>query len=214
MGTALAPARAFVTPIWPGQRPAESSSRFEWHRSETLARADYRCSLCHGLGLRGGRIESTQPCNCTLRAIYRAVMEHYHRKRNETENCSSRCALAQFGEGHTGRRKWAWGYPDHEFLADVEIRAKSVLPFRERRVFELSELQGMDFRGCCRILDIDKGNFFHAVYRMQHLLGRAFRETKPHPLYPIGLYYGEQSSERNRRTIAKPTAPKMMGQFQ
>lgn len=49
----------------------------EWTRSETLAQAAPGCNTCLGLGLRIGRHETTHPCNCVLRAIFRACFEHF-----------------------------------------------------------------------------------------------------------------------------------------
>jgi hypothetical protein len=41
---------------------------------------------------------------------------------------------------------------------------------------------------CCRKLNMDRGNFFHAVYRIEQKLGRVFRELEPYPLFPIDDY--------------------------
>jgi hypothetical protein len=49
----------------------------EWTRSETLALAAPACNMCLGLGLRIGRNEATNPCNCVLRAIFRACFEQF-----------------------------------------------------------------------------------------------------------------------------------------
>jgi hypothetical protein len=43
---------------------------------------------------------------------------------------------------------------------------------------------------CCRQMQMEKGLFFHAVYRIQQKLGRAFRETRPYPLFPLDEYFG------------------------
>jgi hypothetical protein len=200
---ALAPAPAFVTPIWPNRTARAVPARFEWHRGETLAIADHHCAFCHGLGLCGGRLDATQPCNCVLRAIFRAVMQHYHLKRERSDCQFSRCTLANFGAGNTGRRKWAWGHPDHEFMVDAEMLAKRILEPEEHRIFKLHELSGLDWRDCCRILRTEKGKFFHAVYRMEQKYGRAAREMQPYPLYPIGVYYGYQTGANS---IQWPTA--------
>jgi hypothetical protein len=37
---------------------------------------------------------------------------------------------------------------------------------------------------------MDRGNFFHAIYRIEKLLGRAFSELQPYPLYPLDEYFG------------------------
>jgi hypothetical protein len=37
---------------------------------------------------------------------------------------------------------------------------------------------------------MERGNFFHAVYRIQQQLGLVFRETKPFALFPLDEYFG------------------------
>jgi hypothetical protein len=39
-------------------------------------------------------------------------------------------------------------------------------------------------------LKIDRGTFFHTVYRVEEKLGRAFAETEPYALYPLDDYFG------------------------
>jgi len=45
--------------------------------SETLALAAPGCNICLGLGLRIGRSNSINPCNCVLRAIFRTCFERF-----------------------------------------------------------------------------------------------------------------------------------------
>jgi hypothetical protein len=42
---------------------------------------------------------------------------------------------------------------------------------------------------CARKLGIDRGSFFHAVYRIEQKLGRVFRELEPYPLFPLDEYF-------------------------
>jgi len=37
---------------------------------------------------------------------------------------------------------------------------------------------------------MDRGEFFHNIYRIEQKLGRAFAELKPFPLYPLDEYFG------------------------
>jgi hypothetical protein len=48
---------------------------------------------------------------------------------------------------------------------------------------------GADWKLCTRKLGIDRGNFFHAVYRIEQKLGRVFRELEPYCLYPLDEYF-------------------------
>jgi hypothetical protein len=45
-------------------------------------------------------------------------------------------------------------------------------------------------------LRIERGQFFHEVYRIQQQLGRAYRETVPYPLFPIDEYFGGTEREK------------------
>ena len=36
---------------------------------------------------------------------------------------------------------------------------------------------------------MDRGNFFHAVYRIEQKLGKVFRELKPYALFPLDEYF-------------------------
>jgi hypothetical protein len=38
-------------------------------------------------------------------------------------------------------------------------------------------------------LKIDRGTFFHEVYRIEQLLGRRFADLEPYPLYPVNEYF-------------------------
>ncbi|MCC6342243.1 MAG: hypothetical protein IT166_08595 [Bryobacterales bacterium] len=53
---------------------------------------------------------------------------------------------------------------------------------------------------------MDRGNFFHAVYRIEQTLGRTFRELRPYALFPLDEYFG--ATPRNEdpdewRAVAK-----------
>jgi hypothetical protein len=37
---------------------------------------------------------------------------------------------------------------------------------------------------------MDRGNFFHAIYRIERTLGKTFAELRPYPLYPLDEYFG------------------------
>jgi hypothetical protein len=37
---------------------------------------------------------------------------------------------------------------------------------------------------------MDRGSFFHEVYRIEQKLGRIYRELEPYALYPLDEYFG------------------------
>jgi hypothetical protein len=137
----------------------------QWNRSETLALAAPACNICLGLGLRIGRHGATHPCNCVLRAIFRAC----------------------FDPGKD--RRGSWGRKDEEFAADFCLVSKRTLTEPENRIFKYHFLLGADWKLCCTRLGMDRGNFFHAVYRIEQKLGRVFRELEPYSLFPVDDYF-------------------------
>jgi hypothetical protein len=63
----------------------------------------------------------------------------------------------------------------------------------EHRLFRYHFLLGADWKLCTRKLGGDRGNFFHAVYRIEQKLGKAFRELEPYALFPIDEYFSGPS---------------------
>jgi hypothetical protein len=156
----------------------------EWTRSETLAQAAPGCNTCLGLGLRTGRHEAAHPCNCVLRAIFRACFEHF-RDCVSRERYISKVTLDPL----PGKdRRGAWGRKSEEFSADFCLISKRTLTESEYLIFKYHFLLGADWKLCCRKLKMDRGNFFHAVYRIEQKLGRVFRELEPYSLFPIDDY--------------------------
>jgi len=157
----------------------------EWTRSETLALAAPACNMCLGLGLRIGRNEATHPCNCVLRAIFRACFEQF-RDCVSREKFISKVTLDPL----PGKdRKGAWGQKDEEYIADFCLVSKRTLTEVEYRIFKSHFLLGADWKLCCRKLNMDRGNFFHSVYRIQQKMGRVFRELEPYGLFPVNDYF-------------------------
>lgn len=161
----------------------------QWTRSETLALAQQSCSYCLGLGLRPGRAGASTPCNCVFRAIFRACYARF-RQCTSKEKYISRVSL----ESNPGRqRKSVWGLKNEEFIADFCLVSRRTLNDHEYKVFKFHFLLGADWKLCCRKLNIDRGTFFHDVYRIQQKLGRTFRELEPYALFPVDQYFGGTS---------------------
>ncbi len=157
----------------------------EWTRSETLALAAPRCNSCVGLGIRLGHNKKANPCNCVLRAIFRACFERF-RQCASREKYMSKVTL-DFAPGSA--RKGSWGRKDEEYAADFCLVSKRTLNELEYRIFKYHFLLGADWKLCCRRLRMDRGNFFHAVYRIEQKLGRVFRELEPYSLFPVDDYF-------------------------
>jgi hypothetical protein len=165
----------------------------KWTRSEALALAAPNCAICRGLGLRKGREEA--PCNCTFRAIFRACYARF-RHCSTSERHISRISLEANPGGH---RKAVWSRKNEEYIADFCLVSRRVLNDFEYRLFKAHFLLGADWRLCCRKMGMDRGNFFHEVYRIQQRLGRVYRELQPYGLYPLDEYFGGTTRELGPR---------------
>lgn len=165
-----------------------------WTRSETLVLAQQSCTQCYGLGLRPGRGGVDTPCNCVFRAIFRACYARF-KQCADKEAYISRVSL----EANPGRqRKGVYSRKSEEYMADFVLVSRRVLgeDTDAYRLFKFHFLLGADWKLCCRKLDIDRGEFFHEVYRIQQKLGRAFRELEPHALFPLDEYFSSGNPER------------------
>ncbi len=86
-------------------------------------------------------------------------------------------------------RNFSWGRKDEEYMADFILVSRRTLGEFEYKIFKFHFLLGADWKLCCRRLNIDRGTFFHAVYRIQQELGRVFRELEPYGLFPLDEYF-------------------------
>jgi hypothetical protein len=160
-------------------------------RGECLALAKQGCVSCLGLGIKVGRAGQVDACKCVLRAIFRACFARF-RQCASKEKYLSRVSM----ESNAGRqRKSAWGYRNEEYMADFCLLAERTLGSGSlaMKVFRYHMLLGADWKLCCRKLKLDRGNFFHEVYRIEEALGRAFRDTQPYGLFPVDEYFGGAS---------------------
>jgi hypothetical protein len=102
------------------------------------------------------------------------------------EKHMSRVSFDHFGGKE---RRMMWGRKDEEYAADFFLIARRSLDPFHYQVFSYHYLLGADWRLCCRRLKVDRGQFFHAVYRVQETLGRIFYELEPYSLYPPREYF-------------------------
>ena len=157
----------------------------DWSRSETLALAMHQCTQCRGSGLRLGRKNVLAPCNCVLRAIFRACHRRFVTCATQERQCSRIGLEPQLGR----QRPLTWGRKDEEYIADFCLVARRNLEDFEHRLFRYHFLLGADWKLCCRRLGLERGNFFHAIYRIEQKLGRVFRELEPYALFPLDEYF-------------------------
>jgi hypothetical protein len=153
---------------------------------QALALASQSCTHCYGLGTRLGRNGKRPTCNCVWRAVFRACYARF-RRCAQTEKHVSRVNL---GSVTARQRKQVWEMPNEEFAADFTLIARRELHGDEWRLFNYHFLLGADWKLCCRKLGIERGAFFHEVYRIQQKLGCAYAEMQPYALFPLDEYFG------------------------
>jgi hypothetical protein len=140
-----------------------------------------------------------------LRGIFRAC---YGRFRHccEKEKHLSKCSL-EFKPGSNNRS--TWGRKNEEYCADFILIARRVLTPEEYRIFNFHFLLGADWKLCCMRLKMDRGLFFHAIYRIQQTLGRTFRELEPYAWYPLDEYFdgGVRTADPTPKEIASKVLP-------
>jgi hypothetical protein len=182
----------------------------DWSRSETLALAMHHCTNCRGSGLRLGRKQMLSPCNCVLRGIFRACYRRFVTCATQ-ERFIGRVGL----EPHCGqKRPSSWGRKDEEYIADFCLVSRRHLDESDYQLFRYHFLLGADWKLCCRRLKIERGTFFHSVYRIEQKLGRVFRELEPYALYPLNEYfYGASRPHTAIHLKPKPLGPSALPEY-
>ena len=158
----------------------------QWDRSNTIGLATETCKYCEGNGTRVVYKTKASPCNCVFRAIFRACLTRFR-------DCAATGTAFgtvswEFCGGPGGRRMYS--RKQEEYMADFCLVSRRVLDDEDHRLFRYYFLLGADWQLCARQLKMDRGNFFHAIYRIERTLGRAFSEIRPYPLYPLDEYFG------------------------
>jgi hypothetical protein len=153
--------------------------------SDTLCLASQNCTFCFGRGARSRRNGASSVCPCVFRYIFRVCYARFIVCSDKEKHMSSVSLTRIPGP----RRGATFARKDEEFMADFILIGRRTLDEVEQRVFKAHLLLGADWKLCCRQLRMDKGTFFHLVYRVMQKLGKAFAETKPYALFPIADYY-------------------------
>jgi hypothetical protein len=163
-----------------------------WNRSNTIGLASASCCYCEGLGLRPVYKNHTVPCGCVFRSVFRVCM-------NRFRECNA-------NEGLTGTVSWehcsgtqgcrTYSRKREEFMADFCLISRRTLEPAEYQLFRFYFLLGADWKLCAKRLKMERGALFHAIYRIERKLGRAFAETEPYGLFPLDEYFGGVNREK------------------
>lgn len=174
--------------------------KFDWNRSEVVALAKETCTQCQGFGLREQMKKgAAAPCNCVLREVFRICYRRFRFCATQEKHIS-RVRLEQVnGKDH----RQTWGMKNEEYMADFVLVTRKALDEFESMLFRYHFLLGADWKLCCRQMKIERGIFFHAVYRIEQKLGRVFRELQPYSLYPLDEYFGGAVRKKLRSTGGK-----------
>jgi hypothetical protein len=175
----------------------------QWNRSNTIGLAKASCAQCNGYGLRIIRQGVEVPCNCVFRAVFRACFNRFRTCVAREHHIST--ATLEFCAGIASRR--SYGRKTEEYMADFCLVSQRTLDEFERRVFRNHFLLGADWRLCCRQMKIDRGSFFHAIYRIEQKLGHAFTEIEPYALYPTDEYFGGSVSKAGLEELCSQMKP-------
>ena len=129
-----------------------------------------------------------------MRGVFRACYERFHRCLIKETNMGS--AIFAAASGHC-----TWNRKEEEYVADFLLVCQRYLSPPDYRIFRYHYLLGADWQLCTRKLNMDRGNFFHAVYRIQQSLGQAFCQLKPYPLYPVNDYFSHRPLTTSERAM-------------
>jgi hypothetical protein len=159
-----------------------------WNRSNTIGMALPSCGFCEGTGmcdLRHGK--ATRPCDCVFRNIFRACYQTF---KTCAESGQAFGTISwDFVPG--GGRNRMYSRKREEFLADFCLVAKRVLTPSDYKTMVWYFLEGATWQECCGRLGMSRGNFFHTVYRIERVAGKAFAETEPYALFPGYAYFSD-----------------------
>ena|ERR1700733_3764637 len=173
----------------------------DWTHEETIGLSNVRCAKCEGTGLLPGlHRDGKSPCKCVLRNIFRACLKRFYFCA-DNEPYRSKVVLMPC-QGYDVNATWT--RTGEDYMADFYLVAKRTLTEDEFRIFRFHFLLGADWKLCCRRLGIDRGTFFHALYRIEQKLGREYIEIRPYSLFPPDEYFG--GTVRKAKVLTMPTA--------
>jgi hypothetical protein len=176
----------------------------QWTQSNAIGLAKTSCVYCSGVGTREIREGVTVPCNCIFRAIFRACYNRF--KECAALGSHTGSVSMEYWSALDGRRSYSRQRED--YMADFCLVSQRSLSYDEYKLFRYHFLLGADYKLCCRQLKMDRGYFFHTLYRIEQRLGRTFAELEPYALFPLDEYF--RSTVRkgpSRSDVADPRRP-------
>lgn len=171
-------------------------SKYTWTRADVLGVSNTACTLCLGEGLRLRGKSLDQPCKCALREIFSSCLRKFR-------ECTAEQKAAALESNNWSLKKRVWYMRREDYISDFLLTSQRTLAANPQQtaIFRYHFLLGADWKLCCRRLDMNRGDFFHHVYRIQQKLGLAFRETQPYSLFPTDEYFTANCVNRLKERI-------------
>lgn len=152
------------------------------------------CSKCNGSGAKIIYGKTSVVCDCVYRSCFRkCILRHRNNLLNTDNLC--RCNLERSSVGTL-----LYGYKNIEFGADIDLIAKRALKPMQYFIFTRYHIWGLLWYSVCDKVKMNRGNFFHTVYGIEALLGRALMETD---MFPPHKYFSKQHVDFSQ--VGKPT---------
>ncbi len=83
-------------------------------------------------------------------------------------------SVASLDATRTGTARNMWGLKDEEYAADFCLISQRSLSLRQHRLFRWHYLLCADWKLCCAKENMERGEFFHEIYRIEQKLGKCF----------------------------------------
>lgn len=103
----------------------------------------------------------------------------------------------EFCGGQDGYRMYS--RKREEFIADFCLISQRALDDFEYKLLRYHYVLGGDWKLCCQHFKMDRGTYFHSIYRIENRLGRVFAEVRPYPLYPVSEYFAGTVRKEGRK---------------
>lgn len=136
-----------------------------------------------------------KPCGCVFRNIFRICLRAYIALESTGGQCANSSGMwrrmSLIGCAAAVSRQGSYYLKASDYQCDFHmVSMRHLENDQERKLFTLYFLERRGLQDCLRALDMDDGAFYHAVYRLEMRLGRAYREVQPYPLFPLDEYFG------------------------
>lgn len=143
---------------------------------------------------------SQMPCDCVLRAIFRACFQRFKTCVRKDKGASS-VKLERLGTGRSSHMTFS--RKTEEYIADFYLLCQRTLTQEEWVIFRFHYLLGAAASMVARRFNMTRAAFETLTRGIEAKLGRTFRETQPFALFPLDEYF----SVNMRGAVIAPCVP-------